>query len=344
MTRKSILVVDDAPEIIDLVAAILGEEYQVKAAINGEKALQIAAKAAPDLILLDIMMPVMDGFEVLARLKSDENTRDIPVIFLTGNSDEASETHALQQGGSDFISKPISPEVLKARVATQMLISEQRHSIEREKYAYQDLLNNMLPSQIIDRLNRGEEIADQLDDVGVMFADLVGFTRMAGSVSAPIVVREINKIFLAFDELVDRPGVEKVKTIGDCYMAVSNLDSTGPDAHVALVDFALEAIAKLQSMHPELVHPFELRVGIHCGPVVAGVLKGIRSGFDIWGDTVNIAQRFESAGEANRVHVSKTLVERLGDRFSYEERGNVELKGKGVMTSFLVSGVAARLE
>ena len=335
MSDKTILVVDDAPEIIDLIASILREDYQVKAATRGEKALEIARKSAPDIILLDIMMPGMDGYEMLANLKREELLSSIPVIFLTGKSDEASETKALQEGGSDCISKPISPAVLKARVATQLLIAEQRQSIEKEKDAYQGLLNNILPAQIVKRLNNGEEIADQLDDVGVLFADLVGFTSMASSVSASTLVREINKIFLTFDDLVDRPGIEKIKTIGDCYMVVSNLDGRGRDSHIALIEFASDAIIALENLRPHLEHPFELKVGIHCGPVVAGVLQGSRSGFDIWGDTVNIAQRFESSGVADRVHVSRAVVERLSDRFNFEPQGEVELKGKGMMTSYL---------
>ena len=103
MSDKTILVVDDAPEIIDLIASILREDYQVKAATRGEKALEIARKSAPDIILLDIMMPGMDGYEMLANLKREELLSSIPVIFLTGKSDEASETKALQEGGSDFI-------------------------------------------------------------------------------------------------------------------------------------------------------------------------------------------------------------------------------------------------
>ncbi len=341
VAKPVILVGDDSVEIIDLISNTLRAVYQVKAATSGAKALEIAVKSPPDLILLDIVMPEMDGFDVLRQLKSRGETRSIPVIFLTSRADEESEATALEAGGSDFISKPVSPHVLHARVSTQLLVTEQRLAIQRERNAYQQLLQNVLPAHIVERLNRQEEIADQLDDVGVLFADLVGFTSMAETLPAPVLVAEIKKVFLAFDQLVALHKVEKIKTIGDCYMVASNLNDQGPEHHIALVEFGLDAIACMENMRSDLIHPFELRVGIHCGPVVAGVLEGSRSIYDIWGDTVNTAERFESSGLPGRIHVSEKIAEKLAGSFDFEKRATVELKGKGSMESYLVKDIAS---
>ena len=338
ITQPTILVVDDVPDNIDIIVNVLKNEYRVKAALNGQKALKIAAvRPMPDLILLDLMMPGMDGYQVLEQLKQDPFTNQIPVIFLTAKTDEISEEKGLSLGAVDYITKPISAPILWARIKTHLTLYQQKLEIEKEKDAYQTLLLNMLPATIVERLNAGEtEIADHLDDVTVLFADLVGFTSAADKLKAEEIVKDINTIFLAFDTICDKFGVEKVKTIGDSYMAISSLTNPGPEATIDMVDFAIAALDKLNEIRNDLIFPFETRIGIHTGVAVAGVLKGKRSVFDIWGDTVNTAQRIESTGVAGRIHVTHEVGVRLKGKYRLESRGEIELKGKGRVESFLV--------
>ncbi len=165
--RQTILVVDDAPENIDVLTGILSDNYRVKAAINGEKALKIAEKSPPDLILLDIMMPKMDGYEVCRALKQDPRTRKIPVIFVTAKGDVEDETHGFALGGVDYIPKPISPPIVLARVRTHLSLYDQNRALE-EKVRHRTAELNKSQFEIIKRLGRAAEFKDNETGMHVM--------------------------------------------------------------------------------------------------------------------------------------------------------------------------------
>ena len=216
---------------------------------------------------------------------------------------------------------------------------------ERERLARENerLLLNILPEPIAQRLRVGEPlIADRFDDVTLLFADIVDFTRLSSTMSAPELVGILNDIFSVFDGLVDRYDLEKVKTIGDAYMVVGGM-STGTDGlHTARVaELALELADAVGQIDAASRAGIRFRIGMHCGPVVAGVIGTRKFIYDIWGDTVNLASRMESLGIAGQIQVTHAVKERLGTDFRFESRGLIDVKGKGPTPTWLLVGRAA---
>ncbi len=203
-----------------------------------------------------------------------------------------------------------------------------------------ELLLNILPPSIKDRLLAGEQvIADRFDDMTVMFADCVRFTEMSSRMSPPDLVRLLNEVFSIFDRLADQYGVEKIKTIGDAYMVVGGLTPDGRRDHAAQVaDMALDMLAEMASFQTPFGQSLDIRIGIHTGPTVAGVIGLKKFIYDVWGDAVNTASRMESQGEPGRIQVSAPTYERLGGNYTFEPRGTIEIKGKGPMETYFLTG------
>jgi class 3 adenylate cyclase len=210
---------------------------------------------------------------------------------------------------------------------------------ERERLARENerLLLNILPEPIADRLRLGEPlIADRFDDVTLMFADIVEFTRLSASMSPQELVGVLNEVFTVFDSLVDRYGLEKVKTIGDAYMVVGGMPERSDDHAERVVAMALDLAASVGRIDAAIRLGITFRIGIHCGPVVAGVIGTRKFIYDVWGDTVNMASRMESLGVPGRVQVTHALAERLGGVFELEPRGLIDVKGKGMTPTYFV--------
>src|SRR6516225_7205254 len=219
--QKTILVVDDTPLNISVITEALKGTYKTKVATNGPKALAIAAAdEKPDLILLDIQMPEMDGYEVCRRLKLDPVTREIPVIFLTAMTEVADETRGFETGAVDYIHKPFSPPVVLARVQTHLNLRETREQLAREKQLVDQLLENTLPAEAVKELKATGKVAPQrFDNVAVLFIDLVNFTAFCDQHTAEEVVGSLSDLFVMFEECASRNGLEKIKTIGDAFLA-----------------------------------------------------------------------------------------------------------------------------
>ncbi|HEY8870244.1 MAG TPA: nitrate/nitrite transporter NrtS [Candidatus Limnocylindrales bacterium] len=203
------------------------------------------------------------------------------------------------------------------------------------------LLLNILPAPIADRLRKGEMlIADGFEAMTVLFADLVEFTRISSQLTASEVVALLNLIFRMFDGLVDKYGLEKIKTIGDAYMVVGGLEEERSDNVERVASLALDMLDGLRLFGTTSHEPLELRIGLHTGPAVAGVIGFKKFIYDVWGDTVNTASRMESTGIPGRIQVTDATYERLKDTFTFERRGLVDVKGKGpVMTYFLTGRI-----
>ncbi|HSL76677.1 MAG TPA: adenylate/guanylate cyclase domain-containing protein, partial [Candidatus Limnocylindrales bacterium] len=200
------------------------------------------------------------------------------------------------------------------------------------------LLHNMLPTSISSRLLDGERtIADEYPAVTVLFADIVGFTELAGRLPAGEVVALLDRLFARFDELVADRGLEKIKTIGDAYMAAGGLPEPVADHASRVVDLGL---AMIDVATHEIDPPagLQLRVGVHSGPVIGGVIGHEKLAFDVWGETVNIASRLESQGVPGRVHVSAATRRSIGDRFHVEPSGRVLLRGYGPTDTYTIVG------
>lgn len=218
----------------------------------------------------------------------------------------------------------------------RLVIEEQSAALEVERSESERLLLNVLPEAVSKRLRQGENpIADDFPNVTVLFADIVGFTAMSSTMTADEVITMLSELFSTFDELVTERGLEKIKTIGDAYLAVGGLPDPLPDHANRVVDLALamQACTSLLEHFPEL----SIRIGVHSGPVAGGVIGTQKFAYDVWGTTVNTAARLQSTGIPGRVHVSEETRALTREAFDYESRGAVELRGLGTMTTYLVS-------
>lgn len=228
--------------------------------------------------------------------------------------------------------------IVAARIADKYrrTVFLQRRELESEKELSERLLHNILPASIAERLKRQPGvIADGFEGVTVLFADIVGFTVLSERIPPAEVVKLLNELFSAFDEMAQRHGLEKIKTIGDAYMVVGGLPIWRPDHASAVAKMALEmrdSVARLRGGQ------LKVRIGMHSGPVVAGVIGTAKFSYDLWGDTVNTASRMESHGLPGLIHITESCRRELGDEWEIEPRGNIEVKGKGPMQTFWLKG------
>ncbi|MCY7384846.1 MAG: response regulator [Microcoleus sp. CAN_BIN18] len=531
--QADILVVDDTPDNLRLLIRILQKNgYKVRPVTNGFSAIDAIQSSAPDLILLDIMMPDIDGYELCQKLKSQPQFREIPIIFLSALEEGINKAKAFEVGGADYITKPFQVKEVLARVSNQLTVRSlqmqlqeknqkltdqnvqlhqeiaERHQVEMEtrlllqatqaisksedfesaidvilglicqtiewnlgeawipgsdgvlkcatgryvsdlsfaqfretswqltfpagvglpgriwqsqqsewiedvsiapyqvflrseiavnvglKAAFgvpilaenqvlailifyrekvlecqprllelvsavatqlgsliqrkqaeaalklqqeqtEKLLLNILPKPIAERLQKEQKlIADHFDEVTVLFADLVGFTEFSAHKSPTQLVEILNGIFSEFDRLSELHGLEKIKTIGDAYMVVGGLPTARQDHAEAIALLALEMQAALRRFNVKVGEGFELRIGIHSGSVVAGIIGISKFSYDLWGDTVNVASRMESNGLPGKIQVTAQTYERLKEQFVFEERGEIPVKGKGTMLTY----------
>lgn len=221
----------------------------------------------------------------------------------------------------------------------EQVVTERTREIRQKNEENERLLLNILPGPIADRLKGGEEtIADNFAEVTVLFADLVGFTPLSARTSAAVLVDLLNELVSAFDSLAIRHGVEKIKTIGDAYMAVAGLPRPRPDHAEATANMALDMLAALDSFNETHGTSLRLRIGLNTGPVVAGVIGTHKFIYDLWGDAVNTAARMESHGSPDRIHVTAATYEKLRGKYECEARGTIDVKGKGPMETYFVLG------
>lgn len=536
--QADILVVDDTPDNLRLLIRILQKQgYKVRPVTNGFSALEAIQSSPPDLILLDIMMPDIDGYELCQKLKAEPQFSQIPIIFLSALEEGINKAKAFEVGGSDYITKPFQMKEVLARVSNQLAVRSlqiqlqennqklteqnvqlhqeiaERRQVEMEtrlllratqaisksenfesaidlilrlicetiewnlgeawipssdgqvlkcalgRYAsdlsfsefrqtscqlsfqpgvgmpgriwlgqqsewiddvstapeqvflrsqiaanvglkaafgvpiladnqvlavlifYRDqnldcqprllelvsavatqlgaliqrkqaeeslrlqqkqterLLLNILPKPIAERLQKEQKlIADHFDEVSVLFADLVGFTEFSARKTPTQLVEILNGIFCEFDRLSESHGLEKIKTIGDAYMVVGGLPTAREDHGRAIALLALEMQSALTQFNLKIGESFQLRIGIHSGSVVAGIIGISKFSYDLWGDTVNVASRMESNGMPGKIQVTGATYERLKEQFIFEERGMIEVKGKGKMLTYWLIG------
>jgi|AGSF01.1.fsa_nt_gi Adenylate cyclase, family 3 (some proteins contain HAMP domain) len=536
--QADILVVDDTPDNLRLLIRILQKQgYKVRPVTNGLSALEAIQSSPPDLILLDIMMPDLDGYELCQKLKAEPQFSQIPIIFLSALEEGINKAKAFEVGGADYITKPFQMKEVLARVSNQLAVRSlqiqlqeknqklteqnvqlhqeiaERRQVEMEtrlllratqaisksedfesaidlilrlicetiewnlgeawipssdgqflkcalgSYAsdlsfsefrqtscqlifqpgvgmpgriwlgqqsewiddvstapeqvflrsqiaanvglkaafgvpilaenqvlavlifYRDknlecqprllelvsavatqlgaliqrkqaeeslrlqqkqterLLLNILPKPIAERLQKEQKlIADHFDEVSVLFADLVGFTEFSARKTPTQLVEILNGIFCEFDRLSESHGLEKIKTIGDAYMVVGGLPTAREDHGRAIALLALEMQSALTQFNLKIGESFQLRIGIHSGSVVAGIIGISKFSYDLWGDTVNVASRMESNGMPGKIQVTGATYERLKEQFIFEERGIIEVKGKGKMLTYWLIG------
>ncbi|MDX2097083.1 MAG: adenylate/guanylate cyclase domain-containing protein [Leptolyngbyaceae cyanobacterium bins.59] len=484
----NLLIVDDTPDNLRFLSGILSQQnYDVRTVISGRMALTVAQTAPPELILLDICMPDMDGYEVCEKLKANPETSHIPVIFLSALDEVTDKLKAFEVGAVDFITKPFQATEVLARVATHVRLQRlqqqlrSQNSLLREEviarkqledqyrnifnnclegifqvtlegkylkanpalaqiYGYdspEDLINtvqdigqqvyvrsgrreeinaylqmdgqasgfesevyrkdgtiiwvsetirmvrdsqgrllyyegtvqditerkrnleelrqqrreaerlllSILPQPIAERLKRKSSvIADNFLEVTVLFADVVNFTDLATQIPADELVDLLNQIFSAFDLLADKYDLEKIKTIGDAYMVAGGLPTPRPDHALAIARMALDMQQVITQFRCTARDKFQLRIGVHTGPVIAGVIGTRKFAYDMWGETVNLASRLQTHGEPGRIHVSEAVYERLQKHYRLTRRGSIFMKGLGDVTTYWLDGKKTLLD
>jgi adenylate cyclase len=342
-----ILIVDDTAANRDLLAPrLLRDGHEIETAEDAPTALDRLVNANFDLILLDLVMPGMDGFELLCRLKSNLHTRHIPVIMISALDEIDSAIRCIEAGAEDYLPKPFNPVLLRARIDASLekkwLRDRERSHFEEmrvEKQRSEALLLNILPQSIVSRMRNGETvIADRHPDATILFVDLVGFTSLSSQHPPDMVLDLLSKIFGLFDGAVAAHGLEKIKTIGDAYMVAGGLPEPVADHTRRAAELAVEMLAIVRQVRESQQIDLQARIGVHIGPVIAGVIGVRKLMYDVWGDTVNTASRLETFGAPDRIHVSTEMRRVLGEAFSFEPRGKLDIKGKGMMETYFLTG------
>ncbi len=351
-----ILLVDDQQANLDLLEAFLGDAgyTNLHCTRDPRQVCDLVRTLEPDLVLLDLHMPQMDGFEVMAALRPFIPLETyLPIIVLTADATRQARERALSGGANDFLTKPLDEMETLLRIrnllatrALHLALRDRNARLERtneelaaERETSERLLLNILPRTIADRLRQTPgTIADSFEEATVLFADIVGFSGICGGLAPQSLVAWLNEIFSAIDTLAEEFGLEKIKTIGDAYMLVGGLPHRRPDHAEAIANFALALHEIMAGRQTPAGCPLEFRIGIHTGQVVAGVIGQRKFAYDLWGDTVNTASRMQSHGIAGATHVSMAVRDRLCASHTFTERGEIAIKGKGTLTTFLLTG------
>jgi class 3 adenylate cyclase len=333
----SVLVADDNEINRELLGRLLRKSgHSVVLTADGRSALALLESQPFDLVLLDVMMPGLNGLQVLETLKADESLRHLPVIMISALDETDSVAACIRIGADDYLRKPFNPILLNARVCACL---EKRRLVEEIRKARQradDLLRVILPADISEEMkSNGKVKPRRLEDVAVLFCDVVGFTPYSAVHPPEEVVDRLSRLVESWEEIAIRHHVEKIKTIGDAFMAAAGLlDKPADDPVVCCVRCGLEMIQAIRS----LPVGWDLRVGIHVGPVVAGVMGKRQYLFDLWGDTVNTAARMESHGVPGAVTLSATAWQRIAHRFHGKSLGKKPVKGKSDLEMFELIG------
>jgi class 3 adenylate cyclase len=331
---RILIVDDDDDNRYTLTRRLKREGYEdIAVAINGREALELIASLPFDLILLDIMMPEMNGYEVLERLKADDVLRHVPVIMISALSELDSVVRCIELGAEDYLPKPFNSVLLKARIGASLERKrlhdrEAAHlaEIERQRARADALLHAILPAPAVRELCTGDRVrARRFDDVAVVFGDLVGFTSYCERHPAEEVVANLDRLATDLEDVARSHSLEKIKTIGDAFMATANLLEPHDDPVMASVRCAFDMAAAARR-NPA---GWQIRIGIHVGSVVAGVVGRSKFSFDLWGDTVNVAARLASVGSNGAVYLSGPAWQQLDGRARGQRLGPVALKGKG---------------
>ena len=343
---SNVLVVDDNPANTEYLARKLtASQHAVFVANSGHEAEQILAEnLGIHLILLDILMPDLSGYEILGRNQELLKERNIPVIVVSSLDEQETVYRCLESGAEDFVTKPINFMILAARINSALdrkylLDREEEHlaKIESEQQKNEELLLNILPQPIAMRMKANEYlIADSVDNCSILFGDIVGFTPLSQALGAVKIVEILNKIFTEFDDYCEELGVEKIKTIGDNYMIACGVPTADDEHAIKAAKMGTKMLDFVNSLPAIRGYKISMRIGLHSGSAVAGVIGKKKFVYDLWGEAVNTAGRMESHGKPNEIHVSSDTAKLLENNFALESRGLIDVKGIGEMETFFL--------
>ena len=330
-----ILIVDDEPLNVDYLQQELEElGYDTMSARDGQEALECVATDPPDLILLDILMPVMDGFEVCRTLKGDDATRLIPIVIMTTLDGIDDRIKGIEAGADDFLTKPVNQRQLIARLQTSLRL---KHTVDRklrELRQIKDHFAKFIPESVR-RLVAENPEAPELDkrerDVSVLFVDISGYSRLTEHLNAPTLNAVVERYFSTFLDRIHEGGGDINETAGDGFMAI--FQDADPETHaIKAVETALAVQADTESLNRESDEPpLAIHIGINSGPTLVGStrfegLRGARWTFTATGNVTNLAARLAAAAESGQIIAGPETVRRLGNRYRLERLGLERLK------------------
>ncbi|MEN9810985.1 MAG: Adenylate cyclase [Pseudomonadota bacterium] len=345
-TRGHVMVIDDEPHNLHLIGTFLGRlNLSVSTFTRGEDALAELANGGVDLILLDLHMPQMSGLEFLRQIKSKKEYQEIPVLVVTASDDADELAECIEAGAVDSLPKPFQSSFLKARVLTSLDLQaakRRERAIARElvyqKGRIEELLSVILPRDIIDELqSTGEVQPKRHERVCVLFCDIVNFTESCDREDPVKILALLQSLFSEFEAITELQGLQKIKTIGDSFMAAIGLNQDVNEEELELR--AIQAGLNMIDCARRHESGWQLRVGLHTGPVVSGLVGNKQFLFDIWGDTVNTAARVEGASKPQRVAISRTVFDTVKDKIKGQNLGKISLKGKGEQEIYLVEEI-----
>ena len=331
----ALLVVDDNEDNrFTLTERLKREGYgNVACASNGREALELLATRPFDLVLLDITMPEMDGYQVLHEVKADTTLRNIPIVMISAVDEIESVARCIGLGAEDYLAKPFNAVLLRARLAACLEKKKLRdqeavytQQIENEKRRADELLYAMLPPGAVRELKATNAVRPRrYEEVAVLFCDIVGFTAYCDENPPEKVVEHLQALNEEYERIVRQHEMEKIKTIGDAFMATAGLFTPVPDPVFASLQCGLDMVTASRRTEPS----WEVRVGVQFGPVVAGIIGHRQYLFDLWGDTVNMASRIAAHANPGTVATSGATWHRIRDRGRGRSLGFVDIKGKG---------------
>ncbi|NBO38287.1 adenylate/guanylate cyclase domain-containing response regulator [bacterium] len=342
---QHVMVIDDEPHNLHLIGTFLSRlGLAVTTFTSGQNALRALESESYNLILLDLHMPAMSGLDFLKTVKANPATSEIPVLVVTASDDADELAECIEAGAIDSLPKPFQSAFLKARVLTSLELQatkrrekEFAEELKFQKNRVEELLSVILPKDIIDELQAtGEVKPKRHEGVCVLFCDIVNFTESCDTQDPVTILKFLQSLFSEFEAIADLHGLQKIKTIGDSFMAVAGLtpDDSLPELKATRAGLDMISSAAHHSSG------WKVRVGIHSGPVVGGLVGTKQFLFDVWGDTVNTAARIEGAGQPQTLTASKTTFERLASHITGKSLGKVKLKGKGEQEVYIIESLA----
>jgi len=345
---SSILVVDDVNVDREILRRLLLREgYQVHVAEDGLHALERLLSEKIDLVLLDILMPYMDGYQFLEKIKSDPNLKHIPVIMISSVDEINSVIRCIELGAEDYLTKPFNRMLLKDRIEKCLGKKRRRGPKQTVSPELQDEQENPenfplynFSKPIAERFQKGQRvIVEHFIDVTVMVADIVGFTKLSARMEPKELVEFIDGIFSKCDQLAHAHGLEKIRSIGDSYMLVGGIPDPDENHALSIAEMALDMMEVMGKVQVKTGDTVSIRVGIHSGPMRVGVMGSGKFNYDLWGDTVNIASCMESQGTPGFIQVSESTYKLLQDRYFFEARKDQpHFTDKDKMSTYLLIG------
>jgi class 3 adenylate cyclase/CheY-like chemotaxis protein len=336
-----ILVVDDDETNRAMLARrLMRLGFAVSVAENGRLALDALRSERFDLMLLDIQMPELNGYEVLERMKADPALRDIPVIVLSASDETERVARCIEMGAEDYLPKPFDPVLLQARIGASLEKKRLRdrevsylRQIQEEKQRSDELLHIILPHDVAEELKATNSVKPRrFDNVGVLFCDIVAFTAYCDQHPPEEIHAHLQSLVEAFEKIVSEHGLEKIKTIGDSFMATAGLLTPLENSALNCVRCGLAMIAKARELPPH----WQIRVGVHVGPVIAGVVGRRKYQYDVWGDTVNTAARMEHAATPGSICVTAETWQQVAAHCEGSSEGHASIKGKGELDLYRI--------